>query len=467
MCSDETVIQVDDIGKCFEIYKQPQDRLKQFIYPKIQNALKKPLRNYYEPFWALQHISFEVKKGQSVGILGQNGSGKSTLLQLINGILTPTYGHIRVQGNIGSLIELGSGFNPDFTGRENVHLNGSLLGLSNQAIEQKFDQIAAFADIGEHLERAVKTYSSGMMLRLAFAVQMAVEPDILIIDEALAVGDAKFQLKCFKRLDELKEKGTTILFVSHSTEMVRSFCDVGLVLNYGQLILQSDAKAATSQYLSLLFPDKYSITSETEQSDANSTHFIKTVIQNPKLTQHTIYLEPEKMNCYTFGIGGAQINYLKISGLHEGNVIPQGQEIKIRCQFSWEIAVLQQQLLEGIREKNITVGISLADKKGSYIYGCNGFDIGLQIDCFKDTCCTVEFSIKTPILAEGDYFLTAAIAFGNLSHHVQLKWYDCFMLLKILKSQRNVFGTIAIDYKMILLNQNGIENEQTTAIDLQ
>jgi len=225
MSCNDIAIQVDNIGKCFEIYKQPQDRLKQLVFSSLCHVLKRKPPIYYEPFWALQNISFEIKRGDSVGVIGQNGSGKSTLLQLITGILAPTYGKIEVKGKIGALIELGSGFNPEFSGKENVYLNGSLLGLSNHEIERKFDQIAAFADIGEHLERAVKTYSSGMMLRLAFAVQMAVEPDILIIDEALAVGDAKFQLKCFRRLAELKENGCTIFFVSHSIETVRSFCD--------------------------------------------------------------------------------------------------------------------------------------------------------------------------------------------------------------------------------------------------
>ena len=223
MSSDNTVIQVDQVSKCFAMYKAPVDRLKQMAYSRFIHPIKKSNKAYYDTFWALQNISFEVERGETVGILGQNGSGKSTLLQIITGTLSPTTGNVNVKGRVAALLELGSGFNPDFSGIENVFLNASLLGMSREVTENKMDEILAFADIGAHVEQPVKTYSSGMMLRLAFAVQVAVETEVLIIDEALAVGDARFQLKCMQRLEHLRNNGTTILFVSHAANRTISF----------------------------------------------------------------------------------------------------------------------------------------------------------------------------------------------------------------------------------------------------
>ncbi|NER53155.1 MAG: ABC transporter ATP-binding protein, partial [Symploca sp. SIO1A3] len=200
----EIAISLKNISKCFKRYSRPIERLKEMLLPGKSRA---------ELFWALRDINLELRKGQTVGIVGQNGSGKSTLLQIIAGTLTPTTGEVVVNGRVSALLELGSGFNPEFTGRQNVFFNGRLLGLSKREIEEKFDQIASFANIGDFIDQPVTTYSSGMYIRLAFAVAINVDPDILIIDEALSVGDAKFQLKCFLKLKELQEKGITILFV--------------------------------------------------------------------------------------------------------------------------------------------------------------------------------------------------------------------------------------------------------------
>jgi len=199
MCSD-FVIKVEDLSKCYQIYDQPGDRLKQFLFPRLQDALGMHPRAYFHEFWALRSASFEVKKGETVGIIGRNGSGKSTLLQLICGTLAPSSGSIETKGRIAALLELGSGFNPEFTGRENVYMNAAVLGLGKNEIDACFDDIVAFADIGEFIEEPVKSYSSGMMVRLAFAVIAHVDADILIIDEALAVGDAFFTQKCMRFL---------------------------------------------------------------------------------------------------------------------------------------------------------------------------------------------------------------------------------------------------------------------------
>lgn len=234
MCSDRGAgerggeayaIEVSDLGKSYHIYGAPQDRLKQ--------ALLRWRRTYYREFWALRHATFSVRKGESVGIVGVNGSGKSTLLQIIAGTLTPTEGRATVRGRVGALLELGSGFNPEFTGRENVYLSGSILGISAREMDARFDDIASFADIGEFLDQPVKTYSSGMMVRLAFSVQVQVEPDILIVDEALAVGDNLFQKRCYQRLMEMRDAGVTLLFVSHSQETVRTLTSRAVLLHHG------------------------------------------------------------------------------------------------------------------------------------------------------------------------------------------------------------------------------------------
>lgn len=254
--SSEIAIKVENLSKCYQIYDQPRDRLKQFVLPRMQQLIGRPPSQYYREFWALKDVSFDVKKGESVGIIGRNGSGKSTLLQIITGTLAPTSGSTTTNGRIAALLELGSGFNPEFTGRENVYLNGALLGFSTDQINEKFDAIAAFADIGEHLDQPVKTYSSGMLVRLAFAVQVQVEPEILIVDEALAVGDALFQKRCFQRIEKLVSDGTTLLFVSHDQESVRTLTNRALLLNKGRPIEWGLSSEVVLSYRKLLHDEE-------------------------------------------------------------------------------------------------------------------------------------------------------------------------------------------------------------------
>ena len=233
MSSRSVVLTLDDVGKCYQTYANPRDRLKQFILPQAHRLLGLHPKHYAHDFWALRHISLELEKGESVGIVGKNGSGKSTLLQIVTGVLSPTEGRVETRGRIAALLELGSGFNHEFTGRENVFLNGALLGFSQAEIEARFDDIAGFADIGEFIDQPVKTYSSGMFVRLAFAVQVQLEPDILIVDEALAVGDALFQKRCYQRLERFLSNGGTLLFVSHDQEVVRTLTSRSVLLDGG------------------------------------------------------------------------------------------------------------------------------------------------------------------------------------------------------------------------------------------
>jgi lipopolysaccharide transport system ATP-binding protein len=256
MSSNEPVISVRNLSKRYEIYDTPRDRLKQFVLPRLHSLAGRPQAQYFKEFWALQDVSFEVKKGESVGIIGRNGSGKSTLLQMICGTLSPTSGSVQTSGRIAALLELGSGFSPDFTGRENVYMNAAVLGLSNEEIAARFDDIAAFADIGQFIDQPIKTYSSGMLVRLAFAVQVCVEPDILIVDEALAVGDALFQKRCFERMEKLTSNGTTLLFVSHDQESVRTLTSRAVLLRNGVVQTIGNSSEALLAYRKQLHEDE-------------------------------------------------------------------------------------------------------------------------------------------------------------------------------------------------------------------
>ncbi|MBY4898115.1 ABC transporter ATP-binding protein [Cupriavidus sp. AU9028] len=249
MSSDDLAIHVENLGKCYQIYDRPHDRLKQSIVPRLRRMVGATPRSYAREFWALRDVSFDVRRGETVGIIGRNGSGKSTLLQMICGTVTPTTGAIRTNGRVAALLELGAGFNPEFTGRENVYLNAALLGLTQDEVEQRFDRIAAFADIGSFIESPVKQYSSGMFARLAFSVAIHVDPEILIVDEILAVGDAAFQRRCMAKFYEVRERGCTILFVSHDQYQVKSICQRALYLDSGRQVAFGPAGRTIDLYM--------------------------------------------------------------------------------------------------------------------------------------------------------------------------------------------------------------------------
>lgn len=236
----ENIIEITHLKKVYDLYDKPIDRLKE--------AVRRGRKIYHKEFYALRDISINIKKGESVGIVGVNGSGKSTLLKIITGVLTPTGGSVVTTGKIAALLELGAGFNPDYTGRENIYLNGTMMGYTDEEIEQRVQPIIDFADIGDFIDQPVKMYSSGMFARLAFAVAINVNPDILIVDEALSVGDTRFQLKCIEKMKELKDRGTTILFVSHATEQIKRFCSRTIWLKDGVVFQDGEASQIVDLY---------------------------------------------------------------------------------------------------------------------------------------------------------------------------------------------------------------------------
>lgn len=255
--SSDLMLKIENVSKCFELYNNPADRLRQMFHPR---------KKLYKEFWALQNINFELHRGECIGIIGRNGAGKSTLLQIITGTLGATTGTVERNGKIAALLELGSGFDPEFTGRQNVFFNASILGMSEEKTAEKFQDIVDFADIGDFLDQPVKTYSSGMMARLAFAVNAFVDADLLIVDEILSVGDALFQQKCNLHLKRLLEKGTSLLFVSHSTGAVQQLCSKALYLDHGKMVTFSDSATAISMYLKDLSLTSSNKTSGTKEN---------------------------------------------------------------------------------------------------------------------------------------------------------------------------------------------------------
>lgn len=262
--SADIAISVQSVSKAYRIWNDPSARLKSPVfggisslfpkYSKLRRQFECKAAAYYRDFYALKGISFQVRKGESVGIIGRNGSGKSTLLQIIAGTLQPTTGSVSVQGRVAALLELGSGFNPEFTGRENVYLNAAVLGLTRAETDAKFDSIAAFADIGDFLDQPVKTYSSGMLIRLAFAVAVSVEPEILVVDEALSVGDVFFQQKCFQRVRQMLDGGVSLLYVSHDTTAMQNLCNRAVLLKDGETVYEGPPEEAVSRYYAVSTP---------------------------------------------------------------------------------------------------------------------------------------------------------------------------------------------------------------------
>lgn len=371
--SSEVAIRVENISKCYQIYDQPRDRLKQFILPKINAALNFPEKKYYHEFWALNNLSFEVKKGEAVGILGRNGSGKSTLLQMICGTLNPTSGSIQTVGRIAALLELGSGFNPEFSGKDNVYLNGSLLGLTKDQIDEKYDAIAAFADIGDHLNQPVKTYSSGMLVRLAFAVQVQVEPDILIVDEALAVGDWLFQKRCFQKIEQLISNGTTLLFVSHDQESVRTLTNRALLLDKGKMLSWGASSEVVLSYRKLLHEEESAYFNSLVPSAIGALSENKNEATRDEVKSKEVAHLKKRSEQISFGDGPAQI--LRVQVFNESgedcSIFYPGQILTIRvyCQVTSEISKLN-------------VAVRLRNKEGVKIYSWGT----LNQDIYMNSC---------------------------------------------------------------------------------
>ena len=427
--SSDIAIKVENLSKCYQIYEQPRDRLKQFVMPRLQRGLGKQPKQYYREFWALKDVSFEVKKGETVGIIGRNGSGKSTLLQIICGTLNPTGGAVITHGRIAALLELGSGFNPDFTGRENVYMNASVLGLSNDEIDQRFDAIAAFADIGEFIEQPVKNYSSGMMVRLAFAVIAHVDADILVIDEALAVGDAIFSQKCFRFINEFK-KIKAILFVSHDAGAVANVATNAIWIESGRIV----EFGSTSKVLDSYHRENLKRINQDVARDSASH------IEAPKpdhASQKHIFVNQINSKSSHGGSGRAVILKAGVFDLNTSlPVVTLQNKVTIKICY----------LIEAIENINgLLVGFSIKDRLGQKIIeennsSFNNSDNFLRI--IAGEIVYAELTYEIPALAHGSYSIDLAVAQGIQEKHVNEIWlYDAIQVTS--KPIDHVYGLVS------------------------
>ena len=415
----DSVLTVDKVSKRYEIYERPQDRLKQSLVPRLAAlipASRWRSRSYFKEFWALRDVSFALGRGEVLGILGRNGAGKSTLLQIVAGTLAPTSGTVHVHGKVAALLELGSGFSPEFTGRENVRLNATLLGLASAEIDRRFDEIEAFADIGDFIEQPVKTYSSGMMMRLAFAVQTAVEPELLIVDEALAVGDARFQKKCIDQLETLRRKGTTILFVTHDSGTIVRMCTRALIIEKGRIYADGTPQVITREYHRLMFGQPEITSKPTAVAGSESSAVVlpsKPDAASP-IPQQTGVLQAGHVNETRYG--NREVEVIEIGIRNNRGEATRLLEIHDEATFYF-----LARFNKAINEK-VGFGFIVADRKGAELYGTKA----AFFDCLlppseQGKVYECELSVRM-MAVPGFYFLTVALAADD--EEGAAKYYD-------------------------------------------
>lgn len=409
------IISVRNLSKFYRLYSKPADRLKELLFP---------WRTYHSSFFALEDISFDIKAGEHLGIIGKNGAGKSTLLQILAGVLTPTSGNVEINGRVSALLELGAGFNPELTGRENVEFLATTLNSGTDINKDATEKIIKFADIGEFIDQPVKTYSSGMFVRLAFAMNIINAPDILIIDEALAVGDILFQQKCMRSLAEFCKQGT-VLFVSHDPSSVKRICNKALWLEGGKIKEFGDAKEVCDRYVGAAneeFGRNYTESTDTVEFSENPSDFIQSkneasVEEKNKIhlladAQHGVF---EKYDC--IGTREAEILDASFDKVNLSDfVVFTGNEL---CRLV--VYVRSEKELP-----NAVVGFIIKDKLGQYILGLNSFDCQLILNSIlPDQVYAIVFEFTLPKIANGSYTIDIAIAEGSVDNYKQLHWvYD-------------------------------------------
>lgn len=397
---DNIVINLKNLTKTYRLYNSHADRVKETFHP-----LRK---KYHHSFNALTDVSLNLKRGETVGIIGRNGSGKSTLLQIICGILQPTSGHVEIDGRISALLELGAGFNPEFTGRQNVYMNCAILGLTNEEIKARFDDIVAFAEIGDFIGQPVKTYSSGMYVRLAFAIAINVNPDILVVDEALSVGDTLFQSKCFAKFKEFQEKGITILFVTHAMDLITRYCSSAYLLENGKIHTSGSPKDVVDEYNRLIVNCPERISTETVRPVDEQKEIVK-----DKQWEGLFQLNPN-MNCY--GNGKTELIEAGIFDL-DGSALQtlvhgQSYEFRLKVRFNDTIY-------------NPIIAYTIKDVKGFDISGTNTFFQNINTGTLhKDEVLLAIFKHKL-LLNSGGYLLSLGCAgYENGEYVVYERKYD-------------------------------------------
>jgi ABC-type polysaccharide/polyol phosphate transport system ATPase subunit len=411
-------VEFQGVSKSYAIYDAPGDRLKELL---SLNRLKR-----HQDFWALHDVSFEVKRGETFCIVGENGSGKSTLLQMVAGILHPTSGTVGIDGRVSALLELGAGFNPEFSGRDNVYLNGSILGLTTRQIDQRYNDIAAFAEIGSFLDQPVKTYSSGMVVRLAFAVAINVDPEILLVDEALAVGDIYFRQRCMRKVHELRQRGITILFVSHAVSDVKAIGDRVLWLDHGRMIDVGEPDRVVSKYLAAM-------------TEKDSTYLRLKSAADPQPRRGGPVQAPEIVDTipnidHRFGDGRAEI--MGIAVLDE-----QGRNLPILEPSSRIVVRISVRATAAVALP--IVGFMLRNQLGMDFSGTNTAREGYELAALQaGDITTVDFYLELPELYPASFSFSPAIADGTLMGYQMCDWIDNAITLQMGRSEAQVYGYV-------------------------
>lgn len=413
----DIVISVKDLTKAYKLYNSHADRVKEAL-----NPFRKP---YHRLFNALSDISFEIQRGETVGIIGRNGCGKSTLLQIVAGILQPTQGNIYVNGRVSALLELGAGFNPEFTGRQNVYINAAILGLNSDEIDARFSEIAAFADIGDFIDQPVKTYSSGMYVRLAFAIAINVNPDILIVDEALSVGDTLFQTKCFAKFREFQERGVTVVFVTHALDLVTRYCSVAHLLEQGQLLYSGTPKSVVDEYNRLIVNCSKKVFHGVNESFDNEC-MVEEKILSERQWEGLFEINPEENK---YGNGEAKIVEAGIFTL-DGNPVQtliKGEWYDFRLKIAFNDTI-----------NNPIFAYTIKDVKGFDISGTNTFFQNIDTGIYHDGDVVFsEFKQKIS-LNQGGYLLSFGCAgFRNGEYIVYERRYD-YLAFDVIAKQGSV-----------------------------
>lgn len=439
----DIVVSTRGVGKCYNLYRSPQDRLKEALYFGR--------RSFHTEFWALRDISVDVSKGATLGIVGRNGSGKSTLLQIICGTLSPTAGEVSIRGRVAALLELGAGFNVEFSGKDNVYMNAAILGLSKSEIDEKYEDIVRFAELGQFIDQPVKTYSSGMYVRLAFAIAAHVDADVLVIDEALAVGDAFFVQKCMRFLRKFQEEGT-IIFVSHDTGSVVNLCDHALLLENGSLKMQGTPKEVCDSYLESYFAKNQVVRAVPRMEPKAQQFEIEEIVDqrlkflNTSQCRNDIQLFAFDPDAPAFGEGNTQIVNVRLL------------DAETRCPVNWivggEMVALAIDCLTHEPLSVPIVGFYVRDRLGQTLFGDNTYltyqGSGLRFPA--ESSFRAEFVFRMPILPVGDYCLTVALAEGTIEEHVQQHWIHDALFFKS-HSSSVCTGLVGIGMKSISIEQ--------------
>ncbi len=442
MSSDSMMITAAFLGKKYDIYARPADRLRQMLLPRASRLIRRQAHTYFNEFWALRGVGFDIRRGETVGIIGRNGSGKSTLLQMICGTLHPSEGHVETNGRIAALLELGAGFNPEFTGEENVYLSGLLYGISEKELRKRFQSILDFADIGDFINQPVKTYSSGMYVRLAFAIAAHVDADTLVIDEALSVGDVVFTQKCMRFLRDFQSHGT-LIFVSHDTAAVINLCSRAIWLDKGRLVLDGTAKEVVESYLAAQHVVDRAAVGDIVHVHVVPLTSVGNVAGEPLAQNGTAAFSavPDDVVDARQGLlnGRGRRNLVEVfefEALHRDNDFGAGAARITDVRLEDESGYMLK-LIEGGESVDLVVqvvavrpldapiiGFHIKDRLGQQLFGDNTYltycDEPLQVG--TGSILRAHFRFRMPVLPNGDYSIDAAVATGTQENHTQQHW---------------------------------------------